>query len=130
MEYLTNIPSIVLLTLSIIALPSNKAKKALAVGCDTYYRITGQIAGCTEASTENARELWLERYSTCLEIQLSQEISIYKNKITTYYAEGRENSEPNLAFDTLTLEDNHTSSFPILLKRSVGYRGNADFCNR
>ena len=78
MEYLTNIPSIVLLTLSIIALPSNKAKKALAVGCDTYYRITGQIAGCTEASTENARELWLERYSTCLEIQLSQEISILR----------------------------------------------------
>ena len=55
---------------------------------------------------------------------------IYKNKITTYYAEGRENSEPNLSFDTLTLEDNHTSSLPISLRRSVGYRGNADFCNR
>ena len=127
MEYLTNISSIVLLSFSMIALPSSTAKKTLAIGCDTYYRITGQIAGCTEASTENARELWLERYSTCLEIQLSREISIYKNRITTYYAEDRENSQPNLASD-MSLEDNPTS-FSISSRQGATYRGDADLCD-
>jgi hypothetical protein len=129
MEYLTNIPSILLLTFSIIALPSSTAKKTLAIGCDTYYRITGQIAGCTEASTENARELWIQRYSVCLQQQLSREISVYKGKLEIYYAQWEEkDSNQNIKLDDISLQNSNTSSFSLSETKSTTYRGNADFC--
>ena len=129
MKYLANISKIVLTTISIIILPTNEAKNALAIGCDTYYRVTGQIAGCSDVSTENARELWLERYSFCLQQQLSREISIYKSKAEIYYAKLDKNSSSNIRFEDITLQDEDIAPLSLSQNQGTTYRGNADFCN-
>ena len=130
MKHSTFINSVIFITFSIIALPLSGAKKALAIGCDTYYRVTGQIAGCSDTSTEKAEEQWRERYSICLEIQLSQEISIYRNKMATYYAQQNRNFEQNVALNNLSSpEDKNTSSLSVSLRQSASYSGDADFCN-
>jgi len=99
-----------------------------AIGCDTYYRVTGQIAGCTDISTEKAQEAWLEKYSICIEQQLAEEISIYQGKLNTYYAQWEsKGSEQDLEFDRLPFSDIDTSSLSI---SSTTYKGNADFCDR
>ena len=103
-------------------------KKVLAIGCDTYYRVTGQIAGCTDISTEKAQEAWLEKYSVCIEQQLLEAITVYQGKLKTYYAQWEsEDSESNLDFDRLSTPDTESLSRSI---SSTTYRGDADFCDR
>ena len=131
MKYLKGISSIMLWTIGIVVLPSNEVvKKALAIGCDTYYRVTGQIGGCTDASTEDARELWLERYSVCLQQQLSREISIHKSKVDIYYAELDKDPQQNIRFEEIVLQDEEIAPFSVTDTQSTTYRGNADFCDR
>ena len=128
MKYLTNIFSIMTVAIVTITLPSNKTKRALAIGCDTYYRVTGQIGGCSDVSTENARELWLKRYSACLKIQLAEEISIYKSKAEIYYAELDKNTEQNIRFEDIVLKDEDIPSLSLSQSQWATYSGNADFC--
>lgn len=125
MKYCLNLLGIGLITVTTILIANET--KVLAIGCDTYYRVTGEIAGCTDVSTEKARETWLEKYSICIEQQLAEEITIYKGKLQTYYAEWEsEDSDLDLDFDRISLSDTDTSSRSIY---STTYRGNAD-CNR
>ena len=128
MRYCFNLLSISLIAVGMaISLATDKTK-VLAIGCDTYYRVTGQIAGCTDVSTEKAQEAWVQKYSICLEQQLAKEISIYQGKLRTYYAEWEsEGSERDLEYDRVSLPDIDTSSLSI---SSTTYRGNADFCDR
>ena len=126
MKHLTDL-RVILLAISAIALPSNQTT-AVAIGCDTYYRVTGQIGGCSDASTEDARELWLQKYSFCLEQQLFREISIYKSKVEIYYAE-LDKAGSNLRFEDITLKDEDIPSLSLLQSQYTTYRGNADFCN-
>ncbi|MGF1590696.1 MAG: hypothetical protein ACFCU7_15930 [Pleurocapsa sp.] len=113
-----------------ITLPSGEAKKALAIGCDTYYRVTGQIAGCSDISTEFTREVWLERYGVCLQQQLLQEISIYNDQLETDYAEWNKDSEQNVNFHNISLQDKNTPPLSLSKTQSATYQRNADFCNR
>ena len=128
MKIRASISRILLITIGIVALPSDEAEKVLAIGCDTYYRVTGQIAGCSDLSTENANE-WLEKYSFCLQQQLSREISIYKSKAEIYYAELDKNSSSNIRFEDITLQDEAIAPLSLSQNRATTYLGNADFCN-
>ena len=128
MKIRASISRILLITIGIVALPSDEAEKVLAIGCDTYYRVTGQIAGCSDLSTENANE-WLEKYSFCLQQQLSREISIYKSKAEIYYAELDKNSSSNIRFEDITLQDEDIAPLSLSQNQAATYRGNADFCN-
>ena len=126
MRYCFNLLSFSLITVGTVVLLTTN-KKVLAIGCDTYYRVTGQIAGCTDVSTEKAQELWLEKYSICLEQQLAKEISLYKSQLRTYHAQwDLEDSNSYLEFGNVSFSDLDTS--PSL--STTTYRGNAEFCNR
>ncbi|MGB5637239.1 MAG: hypothetical protein WBM44_24755 [Waterburya sp.] len=119
-----------LVTIGIITLPSNVAKRTLAIGCDTYERIRGEIGGsCTGGTTEYSRELWLERYRVCLDQQLSREISLYDNKVETSYTEWNKDSEPDIKLDKISLEDKNTPPLSISQMQSSTYRANNDLCN-
>ncbi|MEO1692659.1 MAG: hypothetical protein AAFR63_14225 [Cyanobacteria bacterium J06631_6] len=100
-----------------------------ALGCDTYYRVTGEIAGCTDISTDRIREAWLDRYSrVCLEQQLAADVSLYESQFSTYFANWQsENSDRELKFDRLP-EQNLEISSPTLSTET--YQGNDDFCDR
>ncbi|MEL6928385.1 MAG: hypothetical protein AAFO95_07110 [Cyanobacteria bacterium J06600_6] len=119
-----------LLGISIItaatAMSTTDRAKVLAIGCDTYYRVTGQIAGCTDISTEKAREAWIQKYSVCLERQLNKEIVLYRGKLQTYYAEGQpEDGQQDWEFDRPSFSNIDRDDLSI---SSTTYRGNADFC--
>ncbi|MEM6611029.1 MAG: hypothetical protein AAF652_02030 [Cyanobacteria bacterium P01_C01_bin.72] len=99
-----------------------------AIGCDTYYRVTGEIAGCTDISTEKAREVWLEKYNICLEQQLTEEISLYESQSRTYFSNWQyEGSEQDFTSGDTSWQDLEISS-PSLSTET--YQGNDDFCER
>ena len=124
MRYCCNLLSFGLVTVGTVMLLTT-SKKVSAIGCDTYYRVTGQIAGCTDVSTEKAQELWLEKYSVCLEQQLIREISVYRSQLRTYYAQwNSEDSNRYLEFNDISFSDLDTS--PSL--STTTYKGNAEFC--
>ena len=126
MRYCCNLLSFGLVTVGTVMLLTTSTK-VLAIGCDTYYRVTGQIAGCTDVSTEKAQELWLEKYSVCLEQQLIREISVYRSQLRTYYAQwNSEDSNRYLEFNDISFSDLDTS--PSL--STTTYKGNAEFCDR
>ena len=126
MKYYCNLLSFGLVTVGTVMLLTTSTK-VLAIGCDTYYRVTGQIAGCTDVSTEKAQELWLEKYSVCLEQQLIREISVYRSQLRTYYAQwNSEDSNRYLEFNDISFSDLDTS--PSL--STTTYKGNAEFCDR
>ena len=115
-----------LITLATISITDKT--KVWAIGCDTYYRVTGQIAGCTDISTEKAQEAWLEKYSICIEQQLSEATTVYQGKLKTYYARwDSEGSDLDFDFDRPSFTDTDSLSRSI---SSTTYRGNADFCDR
>lgn len=122
-----NLLGVGLITLA--AISAIDKQKVLAIGCDTYYRVTGQIAGCTDISTEKAQEAWLEKYSVCIEQQLLEAITVYQGKLKTYYArwESESESDLDLDFDRFSFPDLDSLSRSI---SSTTYRGNADFCDR
>ena len=123
MRYCCNLLSFGLVTVGTVMLLTT-SKKVSAIGCDTYYRVTGQIAGCTDVSTEKAQELWLEKYSVCLEQQLIREISVYRSQLRTYYAQwNSEDSNRYLEFNDISFSDLDTS--PSLF--TTTYKG-AEFC--
>lgn len=127
---LSAISAIAFSTIVFLAVDKNKVA---AIGCDTYYRVTGQIAGCTDVSTEKAQEAWIEKYSVCLERQLTKEIAVYRGKLQTYYAEWQpETKKQNWKFDRLAFTDTNASDLDTssLSISSTTYRGNADFCDR
>ena len=107
------------------------ARKGLARGCESYYRVTGAIAGCSDISTEDARKLWIEKYSICLDIQLSEEISAYKGKMARYYANRSERDSQQTTLDNLSLLEN-SPELPssISLRELTDYEGDTSFCNR
>lgn len=129
MKYFTNISSVILVTVGIITLSRGEMKKAVAVGCDTYARITGDIGRCTGGSTEYSRERWLERYSVCLRQQLSREIDVYDDKVAAYYAEWNADSEKNRDLETITFRDKNIQPISISQMESSTYRANAELCN-
>ncbi|MEO1671186.1 MAG: hypothetical protein AAFR77_10445 [Cyanobacteria bacterium J06631_2] len=99
-----------------------------AIGCDTYYRVTGEIGGCTDISTERARKVWLEKYNICLARQLITEISLYESQSRTYFADWKsEGSEQDFRLGDTSWQDLEISS-PSLATET--YQGNADFCDR
>ena len=57
MQYYCNFLTLSLISVSTVTLSLVNEKRVSAIGCDTYYRVTGQIAGCTDVSTENAQDL-------------------------------------------------------------------------
>ena len=120
-----NLLGVGLITLA--AISAIDKQKVLAIGCDTYYRVTGQIAGCTDISTEKAQEAWLEKYSVCIEQQLLEAITVYQGKLKTYYARWESESDLDLDFDRFSFPDLDSLSRSI---SSTTYRGNADFCDR
>jgi|GEM_PF-3629631 len=126
MRYCLNLLGFGLIMASTAIYFSSDRQKALAIGCDTYYRVTGQIAGCTDVSTENAQDAWLEKYSICLQLQLTEAMEIYKGKLSTYYAEWDSEDLERNSFDNSFFSELDTSS-PSL---STTYRGNTDFCDR
>ncbi|HEY9769080.1 MAG TPA: hypothetical protein V6C71_11395 [Coleofasciculaceae cyanobacterium] len=121
MKYAANLSSIIFVTFGIIAFPLNETKRALAIGCDTYYRVTGQIAGCSDLSTEFAREVWLERYSVCLQQQLSREISIYNNQLETYYTKWNKDAEQNITLNNISFQEQNTSPLSLSQTQSATY---------
>lgn len=129
MKYFINASSILLITVTCITLPSNESKQALAIGCDTYERVRGEIGSCTGGTTEYSRELWLEEYRVCLEQQLSREIAIYDNKVEAAYAEWDRDSEKDMKLDNISLEDKNIQPLPISEMQSTTYRANSDLCN-
>ena len=129
MKYLISVTSTVLVAIGIITLPSQEAKKALAVGCDTYERIRGEIGPCTDGTTEYSRELWLERYRVCLDEQLAREISLYDNKVEASYSEWDRSSETVLNLDNISVSDSNPQDLSIPQMRSTTYRSNNDLCN-
>lgn len=125
-----DISGFIFITISLVVLPGNITQKALAVGCETYYRVTGEIAGCSDISTERPRQQWLERYSICLEIQLAQEISEHKDKMTAYYARQNRNSQQDTDVDSwLSVDDRNPWSLSTSVEKSARDGGDTDFCN-
>ena len=125
MKYYCNLLSFGLIIFTTYILQEN-SKKVLAIGCDTYYRVTGQIAGCTDISTEKAQELWLEKYSVCLEQQLIEEISIYRSELKIYHAQwNSKNSNPYLEFNDISFSD---LDIPSSLSTTIDRE--AEFCDR
>ncbi|MDJ0573284.1 MAG: hypothetical protein QNJ53_30205 [Pleurocapsa sp. MO_192.B19] len=121
--------SFILIAASAIAFSAIKEAKVLAVGCDTYYRVTGQISGCSSWSTEDARNIWLEKYSACLEQQLSIAIADYNQKLPDYYAQWQEDgSTPNIKLDDISLQDLDKPSLSLSEAATTTYSGSADFC--
>ncbi|MEL6494131.1 MAG: hypothetical protein AAFQ41_03280 [Cyanobacteria bacterium J06623_7] len=97
------------------------------IGCETYYRVTGQIAGCTDISTEKARELWLEKYRICIELGLTSSISAYQSQLKPNLARwDAANSDNDLELDDISLSDLDTSS--LALSGTTTYTENRDFC--
>lgn len=126
MKYSSKRLGIILLAVGVVNLVLD-GEKTVAIGCDTYYRITGAIAGCSDISTEDARELWLEKYNICLQRQLSTEISIYKSKAKIYYAELDRNPEQNINFENIVLSDEDIAT--VSLAQSSATYQEADFCD-
>jgi hypothetical protein len=128
MKYYGNFLSFNLILVSIVTLSLVDEKKVSALGCDTYYRVTGQIAGCTDISTENIRDLWLKKYSICLERQIDQEISIYRGKLRTYYVDLQDDSEQNQLNNSL--QNINIPSLSLSNNYLTRYRGSANFCDQ
>lgn len=125
MRYYCNLLNFGLIIFTTLVLPMN-SQKVLAIGCDTYYRVTGQIAGCTDISTEKAQELWLEKYSVCLEQQLIKEISIYTSQLKIYHVQWNlKNSNPYLEFNDISFSD---LDIPPSLSTTIDRE--AEFCDR
>lgn len=131
MRYYGNFLSCSLILLSTLTLSLVNEKRVSAIGCDTYYRVTGEIAGCTDISTENVQDLWLQKYSICLNQQLDQEISIYRGKLKTYYVHWQDGSEQN-QLNNISLQNKNTyvPFRSISQNSSTTYRGNANFCDQ
>ncbi|MEO0012159.1 MAG: hypothetical protein RLZZ535_548 [Cyanobacteriota bacterium] len=129
MKYYCNFLTLSLISVSTVTLSLVNEKRVSAIGCDTYYRVTGQIAGCTDVSTENVQDLWLQKYSICLNQQLDQEISIYRGKLETNYARGKYNSEEN-KIGNIWLQNTNTSFLSLSNNPAITYRGNANFCHQ
>jgi hypothetical protein len=129
MKYYGNFLSFNLILVSTVTLSLVDEKKVSALGCDTYYRVTGQIAGCTDVSTENIRDLWLEKYSICLERQIDREISIYRGKLRTYSVDRQDGFEQNQLNNT-SLQNANVPSLSLSNNYLTRYRGSADFCAR
>lgn len=128
MRYYFNFLSFSLISVSTVILSLVNQKRVSAIGCDTYYRVTGQIAGCTDVSTEKIQDLWLQKYSICLNQQLDQEISIYRGKLKTNYAQDKYGSEQNKIGNSW-LQNTNTPFLSLSNNSLTRYRGNADFCN-
>ena len=132
MKYLASISSIVMV-IGIVALPLGKVKNAFAVGCDTYQRISGDIGICKGGTTEYSRQRYIERYSICLQQQLSREIAFYDNNIENYYAEWNKDSPPDRDLETITFKDKNIE--PIsgndmqIDEMQLSNQANADLCN-
>ena len=126
--YSSDLLSLILIAINTVSFSLVKEKRVLAIGCDTYYRVTGQIGGCSDVSTEDARDLWIQRYSVCLQQQLSREISIYQGKVDIYYAELDKNPQQNIRFEDIVLQDEDIAPISVSQTQSTTYRGNADFC--
>lgn len=129
MKYLVHISSIALVTIGTITLPANKSQQALAIGCDTYERIRGEIGSCTGGTTEYSRELWLERYSVCLQQQLSQEIAVYNRETEAAYVEWDKNNQPDVKLENIRLLDDNPQPLSMSKIQSTSYRANTDLCN-
>lgn len=130
MKYLLiHISSVALVTIGTIALPTNISHQALAIGCDTYERIRGEIGSCTGGTTNYNRELWLERYSVCLKQQLSTEIATYNNQTEASYVEWDKNNKPDMNLENIALLDQNTEPLAISQMQSTTNPANDDLCN-
>lgn len=127
MKYPANLLGFNIILVSVIAFSLISKRGVSAIGCDTYYRVTGEIAGCTDISTEKTYEIWLEKYSSiCLEQQLLEEISIYQRKLQIYYAQDDlEDTNQYKKFDDISIEKTDIQKLS-----ATTYGENADFCDR
>lgn len=130
MKYSSHVISLILLSIGILAFPGIKTEKAEAIGCDTYYRVSGNISGCSDISTDYARNLWIEKYSACLEQQLLTAIIDYNRKLPNYYAQWQKNKglEPDMEFEDISSKYLDSSFLNLSERRSRIYKGLSDFC--
>lgn len=133
MRYYFNFFALSFISVSTVALSLVNEKRVSAIGCDTYYRVTGQIAGCSDVSTENAQDLWLQKYTICLDRQLVQEMSIYRSKLRsklrTYYVHRQDDPEQN-KLNNISLQNINIPFLSLSKNPATTYRGSADFCDR
>jgi hypothetical protein len=129
MRYYLNFLSLSLISVSVVTLALANEKKVSAIGCDTYYLVTGQIAGCTDVSTENAEDLWLQKYSICLDRQLEREISIYIGKLKTNHVQEKYVFAPN-KIGNIWRQNTKMPFLSLSQNPATRYRGSADFCDR
>lgn len=129
MKYVVNISTIALVTMSLVSLTGIKTEQAIAIGCDTYERVTGDFGNCNGGSTQYARQLWLERYVVCLEQQLTREIAIYNTKVEPYYAEWNPESNEGLEIDQISFQNETVPPLSLSQSQSSAYRRNKDLCN-
>ena len=130
MKYSSRVISLILISIGMFAFPEIKTEKALAIGCDTYYRVSGNISGCSDISTDYARNLWIEKYSACLEQQLLTAIIDHNSKLPNYFAQWQKNKglEPDMKFEDISSKYLDSSFLNLSERRSRIYKGLSDFC--
>lgn len=84
---LTVVSTIIKPTFLVIALAMGTGETVLALGCDTQYRISGEISGCNSISTQELfDEINITRYQACVEELLNIELANYTNNRGDYYS--------------------------------------------
>ena len=127
MKYSSHLISFILIAIGVLAFPVIEAKKVLPLGCETLYRTGGNNTNCSDISTEYARNLWIEKYSICLEQHLSRAIASYNRKLPNYYAQWRKQEGLALTQD-VKLEDVWSKHIDLSETKSRKYKGSVDFC--
>ncbi|MEL6439506.1 MAG: hypothetical protein AAFQ80_09665 [Cyanobacteria bacterium J06621_8] len=132
MKHIIDTTAITVFAVGIIAIPSINIKQAIAIGCDTYERVTGDFGNCNGGSTEYARQLWRERYVVCLEQQLSQAIVFYNSNsnVQLYYDGWNQGAGEELDLEELSFQNETVPPVSISKSQSSAYRRNLDLCDR
>lgn len=131
MKYIVSISSAALLSLGIISSPLIETEQAIAIGCDTYERVTGDFGNCKGGSTQYARQLWMEKYVVCLQQQLSQEVTLYNqnSNVQVYYDDWNQGSGEKLDLNQISFENETLPTMSMPQSQLSAYQSNLELCN-
>ncbi len=82
---LTTASALIKFIVWVIALAVSQRGIVFALDCETQQRISGEISGCNSISSQDLREISIERYGACIEQQIEVAIADYKQNRWDYY---------------------------------------------